>query len=136
MPEAIYNTKVYFNNVYKDEWLLQPLSQKMIKSIDKSTVLSSGAIDSPYFGVIPPTKLSGGVKTLILIENEPNVIFNASMCCDKCAKWILKIAKDKDVTINLNHIMDFGEKFEVFVMNENRKIDDRADYIITACQYV
>ena len=46
------------------------------------------------------------------------------------------MAKDKDITINLHHIMDFGEKFEVFIMNENRKIDNLADYIMTSGLYL
>ena len=31
-------------------------------------------------------------KTLLLIYNQPEKIFNASTCGDNCAKWILKIA--------------------------------------------
>lgn len=64
----------------------------MIQDVDKSTVLDSGVIDSPVMGKIPPTSLSGGVKTLILMKNEPEKIFNASACGDNCAKWILHLA--------------------------------------------
>lgn len=35
MPEAIYNTSVYFKNVYEDEWITQPLVKEMILSVDK-----------------------------------------------------------------------------------------------------
>ena len=31
------------------------------------------------------------MKTLLLILNEPDKIFNASTCGDNCAKWILEI---------------------------------------------
>ena len=41
---------------------------------------------------------------------EPNKIFNASNCGNNCAKWLLKIGEMRDVTINLHHTMDFGEK--------------------------
>ncbi len=27
MPEAIYNTNVYFNNTYKDNWIIRPLTR-------------------------------------------------------------------------------------------------------------
>ena len=37
-------------------------------------------------------------------------IFNASTCGDNCAPFILKLAKKKDLTINLRHLMDFGKK--------------------------
>lgn len=109
MPEAIYNTAVYFKNVYEDEWITNPLSREMIADVDKSVVLGSGIIDSPVLGKIPPLSLSGGVKTLMLIDHMPEQIFNASTCGDNCAKWLLKIGEEKDITVNLRHLMDFGE---------------------------
>ena len=109
MPEAIYNTAVYFKNVYEDEWITDPLSREMIADVDKSVVLGSGIIDSPVLGKIPPLSLSGGVKTLMLIDHMPEQIFNASTCGDNCAKWLLKIGEEKDITVNLRHLMDFGE---------------------------
>ena len=33
MPEAIYNTDVYFQNQYKDSWLMKPLSKEMIRDV-------------------------------------------------------------------------------------------------------
>lgn len=39
MPEAIYNTNVYFNNTYKDNWITRPLTRDMIKAVDKSEVI-------------------------------------------------------------------------------------------------
>ena len=136
MPKAIYNTKVYFNNKYKDSWLLDPVAQEMIKSIDKSSVIGGNVIDSPYLGMIPPTGLSGGVKTLILIQNEPKTIFNASTCGDNCAKWLLALAEKKDITINLTHIMDFGNDFEVYVVNEKKKVNNMRDLLLIAGKYV
>ena len=93
MPNVIYNTAVYFKNTYAEEWITAPLTREMIQDVDHSTVLDSGVIDSPVLGKIPPVQLSGGVKTLILIANEPEKVFNASTCGDNCAKWLLKIAE-------------------------------------------
>ncbi len=36
MPEAIFNTSVYFNNTYYDSWLEDEFARKMIKSVDKA----------------------------------------------------------------------------------------------------
>ena len=95
----------------------------MIADVDKSEVLDSGVIDSPVLGKIPPTGLSGGVKTLILIENRPDKVFNATNCGDNCAKWLLKIAKEKDITINLRYLMDFGSgNFDICVLNTNQTV--------------
>ena len=120
LEDSIYNTSVYFKNTYEPEWLAEDMAKQMIKDIDKSEVISSQCIQSPVFGQITPLQLSGGVKTLLLLMNDPEQVFNASTCGDNCAKWILEIGRQKDVTINLRHIMDFGkEDFEILVLNEN-----------------
>ena len=132
MPKAIYNTEVYFKNTYTDKWLLSDEAKQIIKDIDDSTVLSGNTIDSPYLGMIPPTSLSGGTKTLLLILNDSKSIFNASTCGDNCAKWLLKLSEKKDITVNLNHIMDFGKKFEVYVINEKKTVNNMADLVLIA----
>ena len=93
MPEAVYNTAVYFKNVYEESWIIDPFCRKIIQDIDKSTVLDCGVIENPVFGKLSPLDLSRGVKTLILIANVPKRIFNASLCGDNCAKWLLRMGK-------------------------------------------
>ncbi len=111
--------------------------KEMILDVDKSIVLGNAVIDSPVLGKISPTALSGGVKTLILIKNEPDKIFNASTCGDNCAKWILKIAENRDVTINLRHLMNFGKgPFEIRILNTNQIVHDRKELVSIAGLYV
>lgn len=137
MQDVVFNTSVYFKNVYQDEWITAPLAVEMIADVDKSKVIDSGVIDSPVLGKIPPTSLSGGVKTLILIENRPDKVFNATNCGDNCAKWLLKIAEDKDVTINLRYLMDFGnEKFDIYVLNKKQMVHTMEELIEAAVEYV
>lgn len=106
----IFNPDIYFNNTYEDEWIIDDLSIEMIKDIDGSVVIGPHNIDSPYLGSIPVERLSGGVKTLILMNNDDEHIFNASACGDNCAKWILEISKKKDLTIRLGYLMNFGDE--------------------------
>ena len=137
MSEAIFNTSVYFKNVYEDDWITDPEAKEMILDVDKSTVLDGGVIDSPIMGKIVPTSLSGGVKTLILIKNEPDKIFNASTCGDNCAKWILKLPKEQDITINLRHLMDFGqEPFTVHILNTDQIVHSMKELVSIAGLYV
>lgn len=137
MPNVIYNTAVYFKNTYEDAWITEPLSRDMIQDVDHSTVLDSGVIDSSVLGKIPPVQLSGGVKTLILVANEPDKVFNASTCGDNCAKWLLKIAEEKDVTINLRHLMNFGnEPFTIRILNTNQIVHSMKELIPVAGLYV
>lgn len=130
MPQAIYNTAVYFKNTYEDDWITDEISREMIKDIDRSTVIAPRIIDSPVLGAITPRELSGGVKTLILIAHVPDKIFNASTCGDNCAKWLLKMGEEKDITINLRHLMDFGRgKFDIHILNTDQIVHSMEELI-------
>ena len=137
MPEAVFNTSVYFKNVYEDSWITDPMAKEMILDIDKSAVLGGAVIDSPVLGKIAPTSLSGGVKTLILMKNERNKIFDASTCGDNCAKWILRLAETEDLTINLRHLMNFGSgTFEICILNTNQIVHTMKELVPIAGLYV
>ncbi|MGO5500719.1 DUF4869 domain-containing protein [Paratractidigestivibacter faecalis] len=132
MPGAIFNTAVYFKNTYRDSWITNPLSVQMIKDVDKSDVVSESVIESPVLGSITPLALSGGVKTLMLVNFDRKHVFNASTCGDNCAKWLLKIAENRRVVINLHHVMDFGKgPLKIKVLN-NGKIVKNMDELLTA----
>ena len=137
IQDVIYNTSLYFKNIYDPEWLEDPKVQQMIRDIDHSEVLGSGAISSPVLGIIPPTSLSGGVKALILIDKEPGKLFNASNCGDNCAGWLLKLGEEKDITINLRHFMDFGDDtFVIRVENTGRIVHNMDELLHEAGQFV
>ena len=137
MPSAIYNTEVFFKNTYEDEWILDDFAKKVIKKIDGSEVVDAQAIKSPVLGMIPPTELSGGAKTLILIKNCPDKVFNASTCGDNCAKFILELAKKSDITINLRHVMDFGKsKLTAKILNDGSEVSNMEEFLSVAARYV
>ena len=138
LKEAVYNTAAYFKYDYEDDWIVDPFVKKMIEDVDNSAVLDSGVIDSPVLGKIPPVGLSGGVKTLILVKFEKDKIFNASTCGDNCAKWILEIAKQKDLTINLRHMMNFGKDtdFEIKIKNGGEVVHSMKELIPIASKYL
>lgn len=130
MPGAIYNTAVYFKNTYRDSWITNPLSVQMIKDVDKSDVVSESVIESPVLGSITPLALSGGVKTLMLVNFDRKHVFNASTCGDNCAKWLLKIAEKRKVIINLHHVMDFGkEPFKIKVLNNGKIVKNMSELL-------
>ena len=137
MPQEIYNTAVYFKNTYEDSWITDELSREMILDIDKSKVIGARIIDSPVLGAITPRELSGGVKTLILIDHVSDKIFNASTCGDNCAKWLLKMGEEKDITINLRHLMDFGnQKFQIHILNTDQVVHSMEELVPVAGLYV
>lgn len=138
MQEAIYHPPTYFDNRYEEDWITQPLAKQMILDVDQSVVISERLIDSPVLGPISVKELSGGVKTLLLMAyDDSGKVFNASACGDNCAKWILKIATQKNLTINLRHIMNFGtENFEAMIMNNNAVVRNMKEFTDIAVEYV
>ena len=132
VENSIYHPPTYFDNTYEDEWITNPLSAQMIKDIDKSEVIGPRVIDSPVLGSISVKELSGGVKTLMLMAfDESGKIFNASACGDNCAKWICNIAKEKDLTINLHHVMSFAEVsgFQAEILNTGKIVNSYDEYL-------
>lgn len=138
MEEAVYYPPVYFDNRYEDEWITDKQSVEIIQDVDKSDVVSAHLIESPVLGPISPRELSGGVKTILLmLFDETGRIFNASACGDNCAKWILKIAESKDLTINLRHIMEFGDdEFEMKILNTGEVVHNMLEFVNVAGLYV
>ena len=57
-------------------------------------------------------------------------VFNGSACGDNCAKWILEIAKKKELTITLHHIMEFGDgPFEIEILNTGHIVNTGLEYV-------
>ena len=110
MEEAVYYPPVYFDNRYEDEWITDKRSIEIIRDVDKSDVVSSHLIESPVLGPV---------------------------CGDNCAKWILKIAESKDLTINLRHIMEFGDgEFEMKILNTGEVVHNMLEFVNVAGLYV
>ena len=131
MENVIYNTSVYFDNVYSPEWFQNAFAQRIIKSIDKGSVGGPGAINTK----IPPERLSDGTKTLLLMYFMPQNIYNDTTCSDNCAYWILRFAAQQDLTINLYHLMDFGNgKFTATVANTGDVVQTMFDLVPIAAK--
>lgn len=120
----------YFDNVYENEWIEDDFVKEMIKDVDKSTVISAHVIESPVFGAITPQGLSGGVKVLILMLKDDSFVYNMSNCGNSCAKWILKIAEQKDLTVYLQHILRFEGSFEIQIMNTGKIVHNTREYVL------
>ena len=137
MPDAIYNTALYFRNVYQDAWITDSMSREIILDVDKSTVVSANLIESPVLGPISPVMLSGGVKTLLLIKHDKKQVFNASTCGDNCAKWILQLAEKRKLVINLHHVMDFGpDYFKIKGLNSGGIAHNMSELIRESIPYL
>lgn len=124
------NPDLYFDNTYEDAWLEAYQSKEMVRDIDKSDLVGPNLVISPVLGSIPVTRLSGGVKTLIQIANDPDHVYNASACGDNCASWLLKIGAEKDILVRLGHQMRFREEpFNIRIENTGEIVHNRKQLV-------
>lgn len=95
----------------------------------------------PSFGQISPFILSGSVKALIMMLKTDYQMW-ATSCGDNCAKWILRIAEEKEkqweeLEICLEHYMDFRAEddeiydFPFFCLDTNKVEDSYEEYTST-----
>ncbi|HBE09534.1 MAG TPA: DUF4869 domain-containing protein [Lachnospiraceae bacterium] len=138
LQDEIYNTKMFYDNQYDKNWVMDEFAREIIKDIDASEVIAPDLIKNDVFGSFPSTELSTGVKTLLLIKNMPNKIFNISNCGDNCSKYLLQLAENRDIKVTLHHAMDFGTEFSVKVINDGKRrvITDATELLLLAHHYL
>lgn len=136
--DEIYDTETYYRNQYDKSWVLDPFAKKVIADIDASEVIGADEIRNDIFDTFSSKDLSAGVKTLLLMKNQPKKIFNISNCGDNCAKYILELATERDITVCLHHYMNFGDKFAIRVINEGKRkvITDPEELLMLAHHYL
>ena len=92
--------------------------KRIVEDIDRSELVSPSLVISPVLGAVSFDRLSGGVKTLILIASDEHHVFNTSVCGDNCAPWFVKIGSRQDILIRFGHLMHFAdESFEIRIAN-------------------
>ena len=134
---VLHNVSQYFDNRFHYDWLEDEFVIQMILDVDQSIVESPMCIKSPVLRQIPPTKLSGGVKAVILMKYVPERMINASNCGDNCAKWILELGKQMDLEINLHHIMEFDEtEFEIEILNDGSVVHDMGELVEKGIEFL
>lgn len=63
----------------------------------------------------------------------PDRVINASNCGDNCAEWILKLGNERDLLINLHHIMEFpGDTFEIEIVNTKTIVHNMKELVDVA----
>lgn len=135
---AVLNVDIYFNNVFEYEWLDDPFVREMIQDIDNSTVLSNQCIQSPVLGQIPPERLSGGVKTCIMLYKLDNFIPDLVVCGENCEAWLSKIFAIKDCRVTMSgYDLTFrGLEIQGICENDGSTINNYNDWIDKMCDMV
>lgn len=82
-----YPTK-NFDNEDIDALLSSDIGRQCLQEIDRSTYLGNGAIQNEVLGVQPATKISGGLKTILMAMHYRDFKFPINNCGDNCAHAI------------------------------------------------
>lgn len=135
IPEGMSFTEVEasrnFDSVYNPDDLQDELCKEIIKEIDKSEVISPYNIYSPVLGSIPPKRISGGSKALMLAYKYNYVICTANLG-DNCVNMLGKISDIMDVYVLIRSFMDipidFFTKHKVTLLETGKIYTDYWDY--------
>lgn len=121
-----------FSEVVNLNWFNDPLVQAIIADIDNCSFDGVGCVDLDNSDIrFSIYELSTGSKGLILLAKDTydSIRIWGTAFGDNCSKWLLKIAKDKDITLELEHFLQFPEEdFEAFSLHQNRKFKNYMDY--------
>lgn len=116
--DMIRNIDNYFDNMYEDEWMEDPFVKEMVLAIDKTEIISSTSANSPIFGIMPITKISGGVKALILMLKQERPIWTPA-CGDNCTEYMIRIGEMCDRLIFVGHYLQFYRDFDAMCIDNN-----------------
>ncbi len=133
MEKVAYGPR-WFKHSYELAWFQDPFVQEMIAEVDNTRYVEGYIFDSPVLGPIPPERLSGGVKTLIMIYERTDKIFDATSCGPNCAHMLLEIGRRRDVTVNLHYFMPMKglEPFEIEIVNAGKIVRTVKEYTLCA----
>lgn len=120
----------YFDGYFDDSWTSSDWAKRVISEIDKSTLISPKAVNSPWFGIIPVTSISGGAKNLIIADNITGIVLNGDKMGDNCWKLLLELSKTKDIALRLwySPLFDWVDGAEVYVLNYDRVVNNYLDF--------
>lgn len=107
----VLDSRIFFRRNKRLEWFEDAFVQEFLFQIDKSRVIAQEALLDYRGRGISSEMMSTGCKTLCCIYFcHQNNIFNGSMMGDNCIPFLMQIASSHNVSIVLEHYMDFPEK--------------------------
>ncbi len=141
--DAILNVDTYFNNTYDEVWFDDPFVRKIIDVVDHSEVQDRQCILSPVLGQIPPERLSGGAKALILLYKEEEFYTDLIVCGRNCEKLLLDIAEKKDIKcalsgydISFDDLGDVDHPTPVACINDGSMLKNHEEFVLKMLELV
>lgn len=107
----ILDPRIWFRKNKKPEWFEDPFVQEFLKEVDNTEVLFEEALKDYRGRGISTEMISTGCKSLCDIYFSDGIIFYGSGMGNNCIPFLIRISEQKDVTIVLEHYMDFPERY-------------------------
>ena len=132
-----------FDYKFDKSKLMEDFSKEVIRTIDKSEVVSEHLIISPVLGAIPPSYLSGGSKTLIMLMYADFKFYIEAMG-DNCFPLLKRICDKKEIymcSTCYRPLFEYGfDKFEygferIHILNEDKIVTNSKDYLDIEIKY-
>lgn len=134
---AIQHPSDLFNNTFNPEWFEDPFIKHICKVVDNTDVNSAYQMTNTIFGPVNCRMLSGGCKNCILAYKTDRII-NATLMGDNCAPVLVEIAKQKDLTIMLEHLFNFSSVpvLDALILNSHTEVHSYSEYLDIAIDYI
>ena len=141
--DAILSVDTYFNNTYDEAWFDDLFVRKIISVVDDSEVQDRQCILSSVLGQIPPERLSGGAKALILMYEEDDFYTDLIVCGRNCEKLILDIAEKKNIRcslsgydISFDNLGDSDHPTPVRCDNDGSLLRNHEEFVLKMLEFV
>ena len=120
----------YFDMYYKSEWTEDSFMHEVAKYTDKATFYCTNAFLNERGNGISPMVLSPVCKTLCCIYYIPEYVFYCNYVHNEHIKFLMRAAKLNDITIVLEHYLDFtDEDIAVGITVNGVQVRDKSHYL-------
>lgn len=117
----LWSPSSYFDYELDPEFLSSDFTKKVIQTIDNSEWISENMVKSPILGNIRIEDISGGAKTLIVLNHVDNIIVSTTRLGRNCIPLLEDIANRKDIVMTSEYPLMFSDNF-TFTVGESGEI--------------
>lgn len=129
--DIFFYVDMEFDELYESSWLSDARNIRILNEIDNCHIGIDGLHDNDDDKIIFSIKdISSGAKALMICNMCDDVKIWGSIFGDNCTVLLQEIAREKDIYIYLQHILEFSneEEFEAFSLLKNRKYKNYDEY--------
>lgn len=131
--KSLGTPRAFFMYKFDMSYLETDFSKEVVRSIDKSEVVSRNLIQSEVLGAIPPSMLSNGVKTLLVSKYySDSVMVNFATMGENCLPYFFRVAMEKDVVACMDCFYipyNFGYVGGIKILNDGSVVTNDSEFL-------